>query len=211
MRHWITGFVAAIGILCIQGDAAMLPQDMPGQHAWYPALARMVADGDIIFRRGSSMASRVVLMSDPDSDYSHTGIVHIRDSVIRVVHAAPGEYHNDSAAVKSESLATFTKPALASKVGLVRVKSAHKTSSELASRTAYGYYCRNVLFDKAYDLQDTAALYCTELIWQAYLHAGVDLVNSHFDKLNALVKTADFILPSSLFYSPYIEIVAEFP
>lgn len=211
MRRWLFVLLWGTLFLVVQADVRKPRFPQTFRHEWYASLAATVADGDIIFRRGSSMASRVVLMSDKRSDYSHTGIVRVRDSLLTVIHAVPGERHDKAAAVKHESLARFTQPSLASKVAVARVKNTEKACRQQASAKAYSYYCRHVPFDQAFDLRDTAALYCTELIWQAYRHAGLDLVDSRFDVLNTLFKPTGFILPSSLFYSPYVEIIAEYP
>jgi len=47
--------------------------------------------------------------------------------------------------------------------------------AETATRYALQKVAERVEFDGDYLLSDTTRLYCTELVWQAYLHQGIDL------------------------------------
>lgn len=48
-------------------------------------------DGDIAFRRGTGITSRVVLAADREGAYSHTGILKKKAGQWYVIHAVPGE------------------------------------------------------------------------------------------------------------------------
>lgn len=68
-------------------------------------------DGDIAFRRGTGITSRVVLAADREGTYSHTGILKKKDGQWYVIHAVPGEpdFKDDPDRVKWRPLKCFLK------------------------------------------------------------------------------------------------------
>src|SRR6056297_2091515 len=64
--------------------------------------------GDLVFRRGKSFVSQLVLLRDNQSQYSHVGIVVIKDDEPYVIHAVPGEAEKDQPEyVKMETMQEF--------------------------------------------------------------------------------------------------------
>ena len=80
MRSW---WILLI-LLCLPCCQRQVPRSI------LPADAEM-RPGDIVFRRGGSMASNAVLLADRSGHYSHVGIVVDSCGVMMVVHAVPGE------------------------------------------------------------------------------------------------------------------------
>ncbi|MCK4408266.1 MAG: hypothetical protein KAV44_11365, partial [Bacteroidales bacterium] len=46
----------------------------------------VVKNGDLVFRKGRSIASRVVLITDRASSYSHVGVIYMLNEIPYVIH-----------------------------------------------------------------------------------------------------------------------------
>ena len=167
--------------------------------------------GDLVFRRGRSLTSRMVLAADQRSAYSHVGIVYLTDDGPRVIHAIPGEDFDSPMPLQVESLASFTKVGTASAVSIWRLEEVyHAAYAERAAGIAFTYARDSVLFDADFSLQSLDAMYCTELVWHAYREAGLDLVDSVFVDLIIPLGDGPYLLPSSLLGSAYLTEVFSF-
>lgn len=163
--------------------------------------------GDIVFRRGHDVTSHLVLVLDPASRYSHVGIVAESEGV-SIVHAAPAEGPDERDGVRVQSLAAFLAPARASAVAVFRLDDAAvANAAEVARRAAQvavTIASHRPGFDGAFDLRSRDRYYCTELVWQAFREAGVNLV-PRFDVLSVPLLSRDVILPSTLKNSPTLK------
>lgn len=170
----------------------------------------LLKTGDLIFRRGKSIASRLVLLADKQSAYSHVGLLLMDGSEAVVIHVVPPETVSDPASVYMEPLETFIDVRHTSAVSVRRL--GHARASEYATLAAEvaSAYARNTLpFDRRFDLESKDRLYCTELVWRAYLEAGIDLVDGVFVRLATPFSAGRYLLPSSLLNSRYLrEIVS---
>lgn len=157
-----------------------------------------VLSGDLIFRRGRSLISRAVLSVDGSSDFSHVGIaVRAKDQIL-VVHATPPE-GTFSGGVISEPLDSFLLPEAASTAAVFRLRSSDAAAR--AALKAVGYARAHAPFDSDFDLSTPEALYCTELVWRAYLESGVDLAGRSFNER--------YLLPSRLLASPEVYLITQ--
>lgn len=155
-------------------------------------------EGDIVFRRGSSLASRVVLASDGQGNYSHIGIIVREGNAFRVVHAVPGESGADQPdRLKMERLNEFFAPRRAVSGKVMRLEMSDSLRFCVASK-ARDYFDSKTLFDHHYDLTDSAELYCTELIWQVFRSVGIDITANSRSYVNFLWYQGDFIFPSDI-------------
>ncbi len=176
-------------------------QELQGELSALP-----VAEGDLIFRRGRSLNSRVVMLADQDSLFSHVGIV-IRDSRGPfVVHSVPPDGDSDGG-VRVDPIDVFLSDQLAVDWGVFRlIGPARAINGALAAKAAADIANEHSDFDGAFDLTDDRDLYCTELIWKAYKTAGIDLVQGSFDELwLPMIKARKVILPSRLQQSPHLQ------
>lgn len=152
--------------------------------------------GDLILRRGRSLVSRLVLAADDRSEYSHIGILQRRGDEVSVIHAAPGSSQGLEGAVKIEPLGTYLAYDSAAAAALYRVKNVPTALRLGAAEIAEGYALEKTPFDGRFDLETEGSLYCTELVWRAYLEAGLDLVDGVFDELNIPLGSGPYILGS---------------
>ena len=158
-------------------------------------------NGDLIFRRGTSIESQIVLLTDQDSNYSHVGMIYIINGELFVIHTVPRENDSDPGYIKLELIDEFLSEGKAARVAIYRLIKNSSEKIKNASSYAYNCYIKNYCFDNNYDLVSDKHLYCTELIWKAYKLAGIDLVCNRLKNINIIVTSRTMIMPSSIIES----------
>lgn len=161
--------------------------------------SNLLRDGDIIFRRGISFVSNVVLEADSKSPYSHVGIISFYDGTPFVIHAVPDESETGIDYVRKDPLHLFLRTDRASAYCVIRLTDS--LSSKKAAGFAKTYFDSKILFDDNFSLRDTTKLYCTELVWLAFKKAEVDLTNNKFDTLAIPLGENPYLLPGTLLNS----------
>jgi len=156
-------------------------------------------EGDLVFRKGVSVKSQVVLHADSSGIYSHTGIVVLKDSVFQVVHITPGERENGEQVdkIKIEAISDFWRKDKAKHGAVYRLKD--NSSGKEAAQQALRLLQKGILFDHDYQLNDTTEMYCTELVWYAYLQAGKDISFGKRSELNMPIYSGVYIFPSDIY------------
>ena len=133
--------------------------------------------GDIAFRTGESIISKSVTSVDTAGVYSHVGMVIWYNNQWCVLHAVPNERatKTEKDSVKLEPIEVFFRSDRAVQGCICRMPLAPEDTQKLFCRSAE-LYQRHLLFDKAFDDQDSTAFYCSELVWFLYQQAlSVDL------------------------------------
>lgn len=168
-------------------------------------------EGDIVFRRGGGVVSRIVLIADDEGVYSHIGIVVKENGKWQVVHAVPGEpdFNNDPDRVKMESIECFFHPDKASRGAVMRVNGDSIQRNHVAQR-AKQLFRAHTLFDHSYDHTDSTQMYCTELVEFVYLHEGIDLTEGRISRINVPGVSGNYILPSDIQQSKYLSLIYHF-
>ena len=166
--------------------------------------------GDVVFRRGEGITSRVVLAADPQGNYSHIGIVVDSAGSPMIVHAVPGEadFEGDVDRVKMDKPEIFFSTDRASKGEVCRP--ADSTTARKAAETALRLYYKNVLFDDAFDDNDTTKMYCTELVAYAFRLAGINLTEGRRHTVDLPIISTECILPSDIHSSKYLRTIIMF-
>lgn len=184
--------VAVVGIAtlmsCVRSNDAggKLRTDLPLQ---------LLRDGDLLFRCGTSLESRLVMNLDSaNSEYSHVGIAINLDGRWMVVHAVPGESADDVDRVKVEPVDTFFMTSRAEHGAAMRLHGCDAQEAHAAASAALSK-C-GALFDSRYRWTDTTHIYCTQLIDMAYRTAGVDLLGD--DQRSRLQTVGSIAFPSDL-------------
>ena len=167
-------------------------------------------NGDIVFRKGLSLESQAVLMADVNGDYSHVGIVQIIDKMPYVIHIEPDSLETTIDYAKCEKLSTFFNPDYASIGCVMRIKEMYSEKANLAVDTANAFLIKKISFDEAYDLETIDKMYCTEFIWKAFELNGIHLIDVKKNTVFIPLLKNKVILPSSLFYSSYLDKVYYF-
>jgi uncharacterized protein YycO len=164
-------------------------------------------NGDLIFRKGRSIESQIVLLSDDNSDYSHVGIIYLKDGKPLVIHSVPAENGEEHEFIKLEGVEDFLKKDKAVQFAVFRLEDSLIHSTKAACDFAYNCYLNKFRFDNQYDLNSDTKLYCTELIWKAYQQIGIDLVQNRLHDINFIVINKRMIMPGSILESKYLKLV----
>ncbi len=166
--------------------------------------AALFRTGDILFVRGTSWRSRIVLLLDwADDDFSHVGLVRLVDRVPYIIHATPSPAERaPGGSVRVESLNEFLSPKRVTQAALYRLRSHSQRTADSAASVAATYAAKKVPFDHEFSLSSDDELYCTELILRAYGTAGLDLLDSSSEAL---------LLPTALSANHQLIQIARFP
>lgn len=155
--------------------------------------------GDLVFRRGSSAASVIVNAVDSKGVYTHIGVVLFQDSVAMVVHSVPDEAPSgEPDRVKIERLEEFFRGMKALSGAFYRVESLSDKESRGAADEAMRWYRKGVEFDSDFVMDDTTALYCTELVELSFRKVGYDLSRGHTTQVDAGFFEGEYIFPSDV-------------
>ena len=193
-------------VLIFLSLSIILPTDSPNINIGsYSIDTSILKDGDVIFRRGTSFVSNMVLMADEKSPYSHTGIIKIIDSAFYVIHSVPAEKLGEEDITKLELLANFLCRDRSTAVAIYRLKNQNATISGCAANLAYRFAEQKIPFDSNFNLKDDSRLYCTELVWKSYLLAGIDLIDNEFEEINIPFSKGPYILPGTLLKSKHLK------
>lgn len=167
-------------------------------------------EGDVVFRQGTGMAGRAVLMADGGGMYSHVGIVADSCGTKVVVHAVPGEpdFPGDPDRVKADAPERFFSSQYA-QIGAV-ARCADEAVACSAARKAWETYKRGTLFDHDYDDRDTTYMYCTELVNFSYAQVGYPLAGSGRRHIELPGLKCDCLFPSDLLQSARLQVILSF-
>lgn len=171
----------------------------------------MFADGDLVFRRGMGIMSRVVLAADEKGVFSHVGILKRMNGVWYVIHAVPDEleYEGDVDRVKIEPLSKFYKFDRASRGAVMRYEE-DSVAAGRAADWAVEIARRGTLFDHKYNLEDTAEMYCTELVTFVYGKSGIDLSEGRRTEMHVPALGGIYIMPGDLTENKKLKLIYQF-
>lgn len=164
--------------------------------------------GDLAVRCGYGAESKMVAEVDSFS-YSHIGMIIKEKDGYFVIHAVPGESADGRDVLKCEPVDSFYCSERAETGGYARVSCTEKQKQK-AVEYALQKVRRGVLFDHDYSLTDTTQMYCTEFVWQSYLHQGVDLAEGRRHVYQLPATDGKFIFPSDILASSKVKIVKTF-
>lgn len=153
-----------------------------------------IRTGDLIFRQGISTASELVRHLDTQQ-FSHVGLLIKYRGLWHVLHAVPGESDDNRDTVKLEPLNQFLRKDRCEKAEVVSIPCSETVSQHAAQ---YALTKLGLPFDDTYNLSDSSKYYCTELVWQAYLHQDIDISKGKRHKLRFLGSEKSVLLPSDL-------------
>ncbi len=165
----------------------------------FDLLQRELHEGDLLFRRGTGVLGRAVVASDDEGRFSHVGIAVLRPDGWYVVHAVPNEpdFEGDIDRVKCESIENFYSEIRAGNGAVYRLSLSNETI-EVAVRNVLRLSKESRPFDHDYDLSDSTALYCTELIEYVFGLGGASISEGRRTHVNFPSMTGDYIMPSDL-------------
>lgn len=136
----------------------------------------LLRDGDLIFRLGTGLGSRAVVMPDSDARYSHVGLLVHEGGEWKVLHAVPGEVEDAGGGevLKKDPLVLFLRPDRAVSACVMRYDTTEEALAEVC-RQGMRLFEKRIPFDYAYDITDSSRMYCTEYVCRLFRCVGVDL------------------------------------
>jgi hypothetical protein len=198
---------ALLGVL-LAGARAQLPQ--AAESAALPAsFQASVQTGDLVLRRGRSLVSRAVLLSDDRGTYSHAGVAIRRGDSVWVVHAAPATDLGEGVVVR-EPLAVYLASDRASVAGVYRTGALDVGMRDTLATVLQRYVRLRLPFDGDFDIETPDRLYCTELVWLAFRTVAIELLPHGVRERATPLGTRRYVFPSDLAASPRMRLVATF-
>lgn len=172
----------------------------------------ILADGDLVFRRGTGLLSQVVTSASKDGVYSHIGILKKIDNEWFVIHAVPDEpdFEGDPDRVKMDSLSRFFAADRAVRGMIARVTDDSLVASKAAA-IARKMAREKVLFDHDYDLTDTSRMYCSELVEFAYQKTGICLSEGRRTQIDVPAMGGTYLMPDDIACNKRLKIIYSFP
>lgn len=152
-----------------------------------------VQAGDLIFREGTEPVSAAVMAVD-DSGFSHVGMLVGGPDGWQVLHATPSEMPGRPDGVVLDPLDFFVDAARARRYAVYRVDAD-------AGRRSRALEAARAMLGRPFRIADPAGTYCTELVWQAWRDAGLDL-QARFTALALPLLPGRYLLPGGLLASP---------
>jgi len=132
-----------------------------------------LAEGDLVFRKGRDLLSRLVLTQGESAQFSHVGIIVRHKGMISVIHSLP-ESASSVSGVQIEPLSSFISIENASDIAVYRlIKNDPKLIQKIR---AYVLLQVGKPFDADFLLSSDNNIYCTELAVKAFAAAGVELI-----------------------------------
>lgn len=166
--------------------------------------------GDVVFRRGTGMASKIILKLDTAGIYSHSGIVVNYKGKTMIAHAVSDEpdFEGDVDRVKIDPIEVYFSDHYAQCGEVCRMQD--DSIACKAADFAIQAFERKVLFDHQYDDADTTKMYCAELVVSSYKKAGIELVSPERHEVSVQDFHAKCIFPSDLVNSKYLKSIYKF-
>jgi hypothetical protein len=147
--------------------------------------------------RGKSIRSAIVrLLEGSSRAYSHVGLVVLENGRPFIIHADPGHDATTDKVMKEPWDAVISPKYItgATIFRLADLSAADRLGTQ-ASTVAQQFWRDALPFDHEFDLTTPEKVYCTELVWRAYMAAGIDLRRSSFGS------DRKYLLPSDLIES----------
>jgi|LakMenE01Jun11ns_1017448.scaffolds.fasta_scaffold9863985_3 hypothetical protein len=164
-------------------------------------LAPKLEQGDLVFRRGRGFWSET-FSDKAGSNLSHVGVLIHEQDGWGVVHAEA----DDLSLIGGVQLTPLDLFLTGSALRHVRRIQTSEVARETFVQNIRKHLRQQTPFDTSLSLEDNAArVYCSELIWSAALHAGIELARPR-DLLGKSYITID-----DLFFSPLLSVVPAQP
>lgn len=163
--------LALLGWLVALGGCLNAPAPAPAPTSLPDGVHEQLNEGDLVFRRGRDLMSRMVLAGESGSQFSHVGLLVRRDSTWMVLHALPDEGVTPGG-VRLDTLTTFIAPDKAATWAVFAHPAVHASAKTIDTATYLG-----IPFDATFVWSDASRLYCTELVVRAWSGMGVEVAD----------------------------------
>lgn len=168
-------------------------------------------NGDIAFRCGEGVASRVVLSANSSGTYSHVGVIAEVEGVWSIIHIVPFEGKSiEQDKIYCDEVGEFFSQQKSCAGAIYRYNSLDTTEQT----QIYNYLLKqlrdDILFDHDYDLTDDKYQYCSELVWRSYLEIGVDLSEGRRSYMPIIRQGEGYMFPVDIESNNNLELIYSF-
>lgn len=174
-----------------------------GGQAHHLTDARFVSDGDLVFRTGRDMMSRLVLSQGDSPRFSHVGVILREPDGVVVIHALPaGE--TSPGGVIVEPLGSFASPDNASDIAFYRPRSLTAASRKKVREFLLQQVGKP--FDGEFLLSNDSKMYCTELAIRSFAEVGID-IGASLSPVEVMLLAEPVVPPDLLRRSPQLDLL----
>ncbi len=164
-------------------------------------------DGDIAFRRGRGIASDAVLLSNNRGTYSHVGILSLHEGEWHIIHEVPFESkRTEEDRICREPIEKFFDKSEAYCGAIYRMDMDSLDRSRVMEYVMHHFEAKTP-FDHDYSLDDDDHLYCSELVWRAYLTTGRDLSQGRRTKVTMPPFQGSHIMPADIELNDSLQLI----
>jgi hypothetical protein len=143
------------------------------QDSVYPAINKLVQNGDMVTRLGSDITSEMLrTLNLTDQSFSHCGIASVENDTVFVYHAIGGEFNPDQK-VKREPLYSFGHSVDNKAIGIFR-PGANSSQKEQVVQLARHAWLHEVKFDMKFDYLEDERQYCAEFVAKSFVRGLSD-------------------------------------
>jgi len=160
-------------------------------------------DGDLVFRKGHDLISRLVLAQGVSPRFSHVGVIIIRESRVFVVHSLPRSI-TSVGGVQIEPLSSFISFENASDVAFYRINGIDDKSKVNIRKYVLSQIGKP--FDEKFQLSDNKRIYCTELAVKAIEAGGLDILKE-LPTIKVMLITEPVLPPDYLRRSKHLKVL----
>lgn len=177
----------------------------------FKSIEKNLQEGDIVFRRGSSLISNTVMAADKCGTYSHCGIALNIDNNWCILHAVPGEPNakGEEDCVKIEPIAIFFQNTRAKHAAIKRFQLTSEQKAIIRSK-GISIYNQHIPFDHDFNSQDTTSFYCTELIQYIFNKIDLDVCEDRIHHITLPFLSGDYLFPSDVEGNCHLKVILNY-
>ena len=161
--------------------------------------AEKLLPGDIVLREGKSFVSHALRsFSQTDKNYSHAGMIFIRNGETFVCHvmAAEGKRSNK---IRLEPLASFCNKSDNSSIAVYR----SGVDPMKIDSVIMDFFSKGISFDNDFDLNSDQQMYCTELVYKVLTTANGNKKFINLSHGNGI----DYVACDNLYLNPQTRLI----
>lgn len=201
-RHQMMLVVVGIFLCLCQWACSSEQEDKP--YVLPSTQVQLLEPADIILRRGKGLVSDGIaqVLNEP-YDVTHCGILMPTDEGWAVVHAMSDNSRNIDGVV-AQTLDQFVEESKQGSVMVVRYKNMN-CQQQAVIKTTKAYLAKARPFDLGFDIYDTTAVYCSELLQHIYW----DNFQEDIFPIRLSTPTTDLLKYTYLFDTMHFERIVE--
>ena len=197
----IAGLALLIYLFLLIYEYRSRQEQIVSRYTLSPKEISLLHDGDIILRHGYGFVSDMIVKTLNDSSgLSHCAILTQYKGHWIVIHSVSSTL-SDVDGVQWQDLNTFVSQSKKNSLVVMRYKHVKNDSdaARIGARAKY-YLQRKIPFDNAFDIKDTTAFYCSELLWRVFKDEfHIDIFEAKYSKKHYDYMKFDTFLDTSNF------------